>query len=156
MNVRIPADESNDWLRGYVDDTFLLTWGDGLANVDLYDLVGFHRNHGKLLTVTAVHPPERFGRLELNGSSVTGFFEKQARPDEWINGAFFVAEPDVLDMVEDDDTSWEDGPMKSLAQEGQLEAWKHESFWQCMDNPKEFQLLNELWASGHAPWMRQS
>jgi glucose-1-phosphate cytidylyltransferase len=135
-------------------ERFLLTWGDGLADVDLDGLTAFHDSHGRLATVTAVRPPERFGRLELNGHQVTGFFEKQPRADEWINGAFFVLEPEVFDLIEGDQTSWEDGPMHQLAESGQLAAWKHESFWQCMDTPKEQQLLERHWASGSAPWRR--
>ncbi len=134
------------------DETFLLTWGDGVSDVDLDALLAFHREHGRLATVTAVHPPGRFGCLDLSGTSVTSFHEKPEQTNDWINGAFFVLEPEIFDYIDGDDTQWELEPMERLAQEGQLQAWKHEGFWQCMDTLKEKHFLESLWDSGNAPW----
>lgn len=134
------------------NETFMLTWGDGLSDVDLTALLKFHRSHGKLATVTAVRPPGRFGCLDIRDGSVARFQEKPADTREWINGAFFVVEPAVLDYIEGDSTSWEEGPMERLASEGQLMAWQHESFWQCMDTLKEKELLQSMWDRGNAPW----
>lgn len=133
-------------------ERFMLTWGDGVSDVDLGALLAFHRRHGKLLTVTAVRPPGRFGHLVFDGDQVVDFDEKPDATEGWINGAFFVAEPKVLDYIADDETSWEHGPMRTLAREGQLMAYKHHGFWQCMDTVRERQLLETLWASGRAPW----
>ncbi len=134
------------------DETFMLTWGDGVSNVDVDALLAFHREHGRLATVTAVHPPGRFGCLDLSGTSVTSFHEKPEQTDDWINGAFFVLEPEIFDYIDGDETQWELEPMERLAQEGQLQAWKHEGFWQCMDTLKEKHFLESLWDSGNAPW----
>ena len=131
---------------------FMLTWCDGLSNVDLGDLLAFHQSHGKLVTVTAVRAPSRFGYLKLDCEHVTGFREKPTDGDGWINGAFFVLEPGVLEYIRDDTTSWERGPMERLAAEGQLAAYRHNSFWQCMDTLREKRLLEELWTEGRAPW----
>lgn len=140
-------------LRPYLDgETFLLTWGDGLADVDLNKLVDFHRRHGKAATVTAVHPPGRFGCLDLNGNSVQGFVEKGVNRNEWINGAFFVLEPSVFELIDDDQTAWEAKPMQELVAAENLMAWKHESFWQCMDSLKDRNVLEELWQNESAPW----
>jgi glucose-1-phosphate cytidylyltransferase len=132
--------------------TFLLTWGDGVANIDLKRLIDFHRAHGKLATVTAVRPPARFGRIELDGDRVVEFSEKPQLGEGWINGAFFVLEPGVFDYVEGDDTQWERAPMENLARDGQLRAYRHEGFWQCMDTLRDKKLLEELWDTGRAPW----
>jgi glucose-1-phosphate cytidylyltransferase len=132
--------------------TFMLTWCDGLADVDLGRLLAFHQSHGKLATVTAVRAPARFGYLELEREQVTGFREKPAAGDGWINGAFFVLEPGIFDYIRDDTTSWERGPMEQLAVAGQLAAYRHNSFWQCMDTLREKRLLDELWTEGRAPW----
>ena len=134
------------------NETFMLTWCDGLANVDLAALLQFHRSHGKLATVTAVHPPGRFGRLDIRGQSVTGFEEKPERTEQWINGAFFVLEPDVLNYIDGDHTQWEAEPMQQLVKDNQLMAWQHDSYWQCMDTLKEQQQLQSLWDSGQIPW----
>ncbi len=140
-------------LRPYLgDSTFMLTWGDGVSDVDLSALLAFHRSHGKLLTVTAVRPPARFGHLVFEGDRIVDFDEKPTAAEGWINGAFFVVEPKVLDYIADDDTSWEHGPMRQLAREGQLMAFKHEGFWQCMDTVRERKLLEDVWAGGKAPW----
>jgi len=134
------------------NETFMLTWCDGLANVDLVALEKHHRDHGKLATLTAVRPPARFGRLGLDGDVVRAFDEKELFADEWINGAFFVLEPGVFDYIDGDDTSFERDTLHRLAQEGQLNAYRHHGFWQCMDTLKEAQDLNKLWRSGAAPW----
>jgi glucose-1-phosphate cytidylyltransferase len=136
------------------NSTFMLTWCDGLADVDLDRLLAFHRSHGKLATVTAVRAPSRFGYLELENERVSGFREKPAGGEGWINGAFFVLEPDVFEYIQDDTTSWERGPMAELAAAGQLAAYCHDSFWQCMDTLREKRLLEELWSEGRAPWKR--
>ncbi len=140
-------------LAPYLDDRpFMLTWCDGLSDVDLDRLRAFHEAHGRLATLTAIHPPARFGRLTLEGDRITAFQEKTVDPDEWINGAFFVLEPGVFAYIEGDHTSWEREPLTALAADGQLMAYRHESFWQCMDTLPEAQHLNSLWSQGTAPW----
>ncbi len=134
------------------NERFLLTWGDGVSNVDLDKLVAFHEAHGKLATVTAVRPPARFGRLELDGDRVADFSEKPQLGEGWINGAFFVIEPQVFDYVDGDATQWEREPLERLANEGQLMAYKHDAFWQCMDTLRDRKLLEQLWESGNPPW----
>jgi glucose-1-phosphate cytidylyltransferase len=140
-------------LRPYFsDETFMLTWGDGLSDVNLDDLLAFHRSHGKLATLTAVRPTARFGHLEMEGDRVIEFSEKPQTREGWINGAFFVLEPEIFDYIEGDATHWEKEPLERLAQEGQLMAYKHTSFWQCMDTLREKLYLESLWQSGNAPW----
>jgi glucose-1-phosphate cytidylyltransferase len=134
------------------NETFMLTWGDGVADIDLRDLLAFHRAHGKLATMTAVRPPARFGYLELEGDQIVEFSEKPQAKEGWINGAFFVLEPEVLDYIDNDDTLWEKEPLERLAKAGQLMAYRHTSFWQCMDTLREKRLLEDLWQSGKAPW----
>ena len=134
------------------DETFLLTYGDGLADVNIDDLVAFHRKHGKVATVTAVHPPSRFGGLLLEGSRVAQFAEKLPLAEDRINGGFFVLQRDVLGLIEDDQTIWERKPLESLAAAGELMAYRHDGFWQPMDNIREKQVLEDLWQSGKAPW----
>ncbi|MGI9433475.1 MAG: sugar phosphate nucleotidyltransferase [Geminicoccaceae bacterium] len=136
------------------DRTFMLTWCDGLADIDLDQLLKFHQDHGKLATLTAVHPPARFGRLGIDGSTIYEFAEKTVIPNEWINGAYFVLEPAVLDMIEDDTTHFEGVTLPRLAKSGDLMAFRHERFWQCMDTLKEAQTLNALWREGRAPWKK--
>jgi glucose-1-phosphate cytidylyltransferase len=133
-------------------ERFMLTWGDGVSDVDLGDLLKFHRRHGKLATVTAVHPPSRFGHLTLDGDAVADFEEKPRRGPGWINGAFYVLEPAVLDYIQGDADSWERDLMPRLVRDGQLMAYRHEGFWQCMDTPGEMALLDELWRTGNASW----
>ncbi|OOZ41147.1 glucose-1-phosphate cytidylyltransferase [Solemya pervernicosa gill symbiont] len=141
-------------LAPYLSDaTFMLTWGDGLADVDLAALTAFHRQHGGHATVTAVHPPARFGRLSLDQERVTAFAEKTVDPDEWINGAFFVLEPAVFGYIEGDSTLWEGAPLEELSRDGQLLAYRHEGFWQCMDTLHEKEMLNKIWSRGDAPWL---
>ena len=134
------------------DETFMLTWGDGVSDIDLQRLLEFHRAHDKLATLTAVRPPARFGHIELNGDVVSEFSEKPQAREGWINGAFFVLEPAVLDYIDGDDTEWEKEPLERLAADGQLMAYRHDGFWQCMDTLRERKLLEQLWDSGHAPW----
>lgn len=133
-------------------ETFLLTWGDGVSDIDIHDLIAFHRSHGKLATLTAVHPVARFGHLELAGDQVVEFSEKPQTKEGWINGAFFVLEPGVFDYIEGDQTQFDYEPMRRLAEDGQLMAYRHTSFWQCMDTLREKRILEELWAREHPPW----
>jgi glucose-1-phosphate cytidylyltransferase len=137
------------------NETFMLTYCDGVSDVNLDDLLAFHRSHGKLATLTAVHPPPRFGQLELNGTRVVRFSEKAVARDRWINGGFFVLEPTVVDYIEGDRTEWEKGPLSNLATQGQMMAYRHNGFWQCMDTSYEKQLLEQLWQNGNAPWQAQ-
>jgi glucose-1-phosphate cytidylyltransferase len=130
----------------------MLTWGDGVSDVDLGALLEFHRSHGRLVTMTAVRPTARFGHLALDGDRIVEFSEKPQTREGWINGAFFVVEPGVFDYIEGDDTQWEREPLERLAKDGQLMAYKHESFWQCMDTLRDKVLLEELWQTGKAPW----
>ncbi len=134
------------------NETFMLTYGDGVSNIDIPQLLDFHRRHGKLATVTAVRPPARFGGIGLNGDLVSHFAEKPQVGEGWINGGFFVLEPGVLDYIPDGTTSWEFESMERLASEQQLVAYKHEAFWQCMDTLRDVKLLESLWESGHVPW----
>ena len=134
------------------NETFMLTWGDGVSDVNLHDLLTFHRSHGKLATLTAVRPPARFGHLAFDGDRVAQFSEKPQTKEGWINGAFFVLEPGVFDYIGSDDTQWEKEPMERLSADGQLMAYKHTSFWQCMDTLRDKRLLEELWQKGNAPW----
>jgi glucose-1-phosphate cytidylyltransferase len=137
-------------------ETFLLTYGDGIANVNLKELRAFHRRHGKLATVTAVRPPARFGGLVLDdpdqGEQVLKFTEKPQAGEGWINGGYFVLEPEVLEYIAGDDMHWEREPLERLAAEGQLMAYRHADFWQCMDTLRDKNLLESLWSGGRAPW----
>jgi glucose-1-phosphate cytidylyltransferase len=133
------------------DGTFMLTWGDGVSNVDLDALLAFHRGHGKLATLTAVRPPARFGHLELDGDRIGEFSEKPQIGEGWINGAFFVLEPGIFDYIDGDPTQWEREPLERLARDNQLMAYRHNDFWQCMDTIRDKKLLEELWKNG-APW----
>jgi glucose-1-phosphate cytidylyltransferase len=134
------------------NETFMLTWGDGLSDVDLDDLLAFHRSHGKLATLTAVRPTARFGHLEMDGNRVAEFSEKPQTREGWINGAFFVLEPGIFDYIESDETHWEKQPLEQLAKDEQLMAYRHTSFWQCMDTLREKKYLESLWEGGNAPW----
>jgi glucose-1-phosphate cytidylyltransferase len=133
-------------------ETFMMTYGDGVANVDLTKLLAFHRENKKLATVTAVRPPARFGGLVFNGNSVVKFTEKPQVGEGWINGGYFVLEPEVLDYIAGDETHWEAEPLERLAAEGQLVAYRHDDFWQCMDTLRDLRLVESLWSSGKAPW----
>lgn len=136
--------------------TFMLTYGDGVAALDIRQLLDFHKSHGKLATVTAVRPPARFGALVLSddraNSQVLEFTEKPQVGEGWINGGFFVLEPQVLDYIDGDDTSWQLEPLMRLAADGQLMAFRHDGFWQCMDTVRDLHLLRAHWDSGNAPW----
>jgi glucose-1-phosphate cytidylyltransferase len=139
-------------LAPHVSGTFMLTWGDGVSDINLHRLLEFHRRHGRLATVTAVRPPARFGRIEMRGDQVVDFSEKPQLGEGWINGAFFVLEPGVFDYVEGDAVQWEREPLEGLARDGQLMAYRHDSFWQCMDTLRDRKLLEQLWSTGCAPW----
>jgi glucose-1-phosphate cytidylyltransferase len=134
------------------NETFMLTWGDGVSDVDLKALLAFHKSHGKLCTLTAVRPPARFGHLEIEGDAITEFSEKPQTGEGWINGAFFVCEPGVLDYIADDSVMFEKEPLEGLAKDGQLMAYRHDGFWQCMDTIRDKNLLERYWESGDAPW----
>ena len=134
------------------EEPFMMTYGDGLSNVDLRKLVAFHRDHGKLATVTSVRPPARFGGIRFNGNAVAEFEEKPPTGEGWINGGFFVLEPGIFDYIAGDKTIFERDPLEKLAREGQLIAWRHEGFWQAMDTMREKKLLEHLWESKEAPW----
>ncbi|MCH8124414.1 glucose-1-phosphate cytidylyltransferase [candidate division KSB1 bacterium] len=134
------------------NETFLLTWGDGVSNVDLGELIRFHKSHGRLATVTAVRPPARFGKLYIKENVVEKFSEKPQLDEGWINGAYYVLEPGVFEFIDGDETQWEKEPMERLAMEGQLMAYKHGSFWQCMDTLRDKKLLEKIWQTGNAPW----
>jgi glucose-1-phosphate cytidylyltransferase len=134
------------------NETFFMTYGDGVANVDVAELLAFHRRHGRAATVTAVRPPARFGGLAFDGDKVVEFVEKPQIGEGWINGGFFVLEPRVLDYIDGDATIFEREPLERLANDGELVAYRHEGFWQCMDTLRDVRLLNGLWESGEAPW----
>ena len=139
-----------DYLQG--EEAFCFTYGDGVADVDITAEIAFHRAHGKLATVCAVQPPGRYGALELKGQSVSGFVEKPRGDGGLINGGFFVLSPQVLDYIEGDQSSWEGKALETLASQGELMAFDHEGFWQPMDTLREKTHLEELWATGKAPW----
>lgn len=138
------------WLKD--EEAFMLTYGDGVADVDLHQLLAFHHEQGKLVTVTAVRPPGRFGGLRLNGELVEEFAEKPESSDRWISGGFFVVKPQVFSLLQDDSTIWEREPLETLASRGQLAAYRHNGFWQCMDTVRDVQLLEQIWQTGKAPW----
>lgn len=138
------------WLEQ--DKTFMFTYGDGVADIDLTALLRFHQAHGKLATVTTVHTPERFGRLGFEGDRVVEFYEKPQTSAGWINGGYFVLNYDAIGYIREDDTTWEREPVERLARDGQLVGYRHHGFWSCMDTLKEKNYLEELWQSGKAPW----
>lgn len=135
-------------------ETFMLTYGDGVSDVDLTALLAFHRRHGKLATVTGVHPPARFGEFDLDGDRVAAFTEKPQVRQGWINGGFMVLEPAVLDYITGDDTVFEHDVLTRLTREGQLMVHRHEGFWQCMDTLRDVRTLTALWESGNPPWRK--
>ncbi|MBS0620524.1 MAG: glucose-1-phosphate cytidylyltransferase [Verrucomicrobia bacterium] len=144
-------------LQEYIgNETFCMTYGDGVADIDISELIAFHKAHGKLATVTAVRPPARFGGLVLDGAQVTEFTEKNQAQEGWINGGFFVLEPEVFQYIRDEKTMWEREPLEKLAEEGQLMAYFHEGFWQPMDTLRDQKTLQALWESGEAPWTRMN
>ena len=141
-------------LREHVGDApFCMTYGDGVARLDVQKVIEFHKSHGRLATVTAVHPPSRFGTLDLTpDNQVATFREKPIGGDNWINGGFFVLSPKVLDYIRGDETVFEKEPMERLAADGELMAYKHEGFWFSMDTLRDKKQLEEMWATGDAPW----
>lgn len=134
------------------EEAFCFTYGDGVADVDIAAEIAFHRAHGKMATILAVQPPGRYGALQLRGDAVQGFAEKPQGDGGSINGGFFVLSPRCLDLIEGDGTVWETGPLVALAERGELMAFSHDGFWQPMDTLREKNLLEELWATGAAPW----
>jgi len=134
------------------DEPFLLTYGDGVANVDIDALVKFHKSHGKMVTVSAVHPSARFGELDLDNGRVVSFKEKPQTTQGWINGGYFVMEPSFFDLIEGDSTVLEKEPLEKVAEMGELMAFQHDGYWQCMDTKRDRDHLEELWKSGDAPW----
>jgi glucose-1-phosphate cytidylyltransferase len=136
----------------YIDDDFCMTYGDGVGGINITELIAFHRQHGKLATMTATQPPGRFGALQLEEHAVTSFLEKPTGDGGWINGGFFVLSPKTLELIEGDETIWERKPLETLAQTGQLQAFFHPGFWQPMDTLRDKNHLEDLWQSGKAPW----
>lgn len=140
-------------LKPYLTETFMFTYGDGLANVNISHLLRFHERHGGACTVTAVRPPARFGRIHMRKDGmVTEFNEKRQSDEGFINGGFFVCEPEVLYLVKDDETAWEGQPMRMLARSKSLYAYEHDGFWQCMDTQRDVDTLNQMWKDGK-PWL---
>ena len=141
-------------IKDYLDNgkDFCLTYGDGLANIDITKLIAFHKNHDKLATLSAIYPPGRFGALDITENQVTSFSEKPRGDGALINGGFFVLNSKALDYIQDDNTIWEQEPLKKLAMDGELMSFKHEDFWQPMDTLRDKHLLEELWESEKAPW----
>ena len=136
------------------DETFLLTYGDGVANVNITETMKFHESHGKVATVTAVRPPARFGVIRISNSNKVEYFQEKNQTDTgWINGGYFVFNPEIFRFLENDDTILEDGPLRALTSNGDLMAYKHEGFWQCMDTIRDREYLEELWESGTPPWL---
>jgi glucose-1-phosphate cytidylyltransferase len=135
------------------EERFMLTYGDGVSNVNLDDLVSFHNEHGKLVTMTAVRPAARFGELEIDSGSVKTFQEKPQLHSGWINGGFFVFEPGFLDAIPETNVMLERDPMQTVAKNHELMAFQHEGFWQCMDTKRDMETLSELWDSGNPPWL---
>ena len=134
------------------DETFLLTYGDGLSDIDIEALVDFHKSHGKMVTVSAVHPGARFGELDMDGDIVTSFKEKPQITQGWINGGYFVMEPEFFDLIKDDSTILEKYPLEKAAEMGELMSYQHDGFWQCMDTKRDRDSLEELWQNNNAPW----
>jgi len=142
-------------MKPYIDnETFLLTYGDGVSDIDLDSLIKFHKSHGKMITVTAVRPGARFGELEIEGDNVISFQEKPQISQGWINGGYFVIEPEFFDLIQEDKTILEREPLEKAAYSGELMAFQHEGFWHCMDTKRDRYKLDELWKSGEAPWKR--
>lgn len=143
-------------VREYIgNETFCFTYGDGVGDVNITESIAFHRREGRQATLTGVQPPGRFGVLEIEGHAVKSFREKPDGDGSWINGGFFVLEPSVIDLIEADSTIWEQQPLEALAKAGQLSIYKHSGFWQPMDTLRDKQLLEALWASNKAPWLKR-
>ena len=139
------------------NETFLLTYGDGVADIDIEALVSFHKNHGKMVTISAVHPMARFGELDLDDDDlVISFKEKPQTARGWVNGGYFVIEPEFFDLIQGDSSILEKEPLEKVAEMGELMAYKHEGFWQCMDTKRDKDSLDELWRTNRAPWKKQT
>ena len=136
------------------NETLMMTYGDGVADINIDALLKFHRNHGKMVTVTAVRPPARFGEMKLAGDVVSSFLEKPQLHEGWINGGYFVVEPTFFDLIAGDETVLEREPLEHAAAMGELRAWRHEGYWQCMDTKRDRDALEELWFNGKAPWRK--
>ena len=134
------------------NEPFLLTYGDGVSDIDIDSLVKFHKSHGKMVTVSAVHPGARFGELDIDSSVVTSFKEKPQVTQGWINGGYFVIEPEFFNLIEGDNTILEKEPLEKVAQMGELMSYQHDGFWQCMDTKRDRDSLEDLWKTGSAPW----
>lgn len=141
-------------VRPYISDEemFCFTYGDGVSDVNISELIAFHKSHGKLATLTATQPPGRFGALNLEGQKINSFQEKPQGDGAWINGGYFVLSPKVINYIDDDSTTWEKSPMENLAKDGQLDAFFHHGFWQPMDTLRDKIHLEEMWQAGNAPW----
>ena len=140
----------SDWIEE--DEMFMFTYGDGVADLDVKELMAFHKSHGKLATVTTVRSPARFGRISFVGNEIQEFYEKSQEAEGWINGGFFVLHKKAIDYIADDASIWERKPIKRLSRDGQLMGYKHSGFWSCMDTLKEKNILEDLWQMGKAPW----
>ena len=136
------------------NETFMLTYGDGLSNININELISFHKSHGKMVTISAVRPPARFGSLKLEGSKVLNFKEKSQLSESWINGGFFVIEPNFLNIIDSDETVLEKEPLEKVTSNNQLMAFRHEGFWQCMDHKLDKDLLDEMCKKNKAPWQK--
>ncbi len=141
-------------IKDYLDGTFCLTYGDGVSDIRIDELIDYHRNQKTLATVSAIQPAGRFGSLEIAGARVKSFLEKPKGDNRWISGGFFVCEPGVIDLIEGDETVWERKPLEELAENNQLSVKKHENFWAAMDTMRDKTYLEELWSSGKAPWKK--
>lgn len=139
-------------IKNYVDGTFCLTYGDGVSDINIIDLVNFHKKEKTIVTVTAIQPAGRFGSLEIAGARVKSFLEKPRGDNRWISGGFFVCEPEIFDFIEGDETIWEREPLEKIAKSNQLSVRQHEGFWSAMDTLRDKTYLDELWTSGKAPW----
>jgi glucose-1-phosphate cytidylyltransferase len=135
------------------DETFMLTYGDGVSDVDVGEVLKFHKQHGQMVTVTTVRPSARFGELDIKEDTVNSFAEKPQTSKGWINGGYFVIEPEFIDSIDGDETILERQPLEGVAHKGQLMAYRHEGFWQCMDTVRDRDYLEKLWATGDAPWL---
>lgn len=141
-------------LKKYIaEETFMLTYGDGLCNVDINELIAFHKNHGKMITVTAVRPSARFGEINIKNNKVIDFQEKPQISQGWVNGGFFIIEPEFFDLIKDDSTIFERRPLEEVSKMGELMAFHHSNFWQCMDTKRDRDFLEDLWDKGNAPWV---
>jgi len=138
------------------DDDFLLTYGDGLSNINIDELIKFHKEHGKLVTISAVRPPARFGSLSIKGSDVIKFKEKTQLGESWINGGYFVMKPKFIDFINDDKTVLESKPLEKVTDLKEIKAFKHEGFWQCMDHKLDKDLLDSMYEKGNAPWIKNN